>query len=146
MLRAVLDTNVLISLALAQRGPLLGLREAWQAGRFGVLVAPPLLDEVQRVLKRPKIATRLSPERRYGLLLRLERLSEPVACLEPYPEALDPGDSFLLAMVRDGGADVLVTGDGALLALGSFGGTAVLSARAFAERLGVTGSDERRLE
>ena len=98
------------------------------------------------MLERPKIATRLSRERRDGLLLRLERLSEPVACLEPYPEAPDPGDSFLLAMVRDGGADVLVTGDGALLALGSFGGAEILSARAFAERLGVAGSDERRPE
>lgn len=146
MLRAVLDTNVLVSLALVQRGPLLELREAWQAGQFGVLVAPPLLNKVQWVLERPKIATRLSRERRDGLLLRLERLTEPVACLEPYPEAPDPGDSFLLAMVRDGGADVLVTGDGVLLALGSFGGAAILSARVFAEHLGVAGSGERRLE
>lgn len=146
MLRVVLDTNVLISLALAQRGPLLELREAWEAGRFGVLVAPPLLNEVRGVLERPKIATRLSRERRDGLLLRLERLTEPVACLEPYPEFPDPADSFLLAMVRDGGADVLVTGDGALLALGSFGGAGILSARAFAEHFGGAGSDERRLE
>lgn len=134
-MRVVLDTNVLISLALAQGGPLLELREAWGAGRFGVIVSAPLLDEVRKVLERPKIATRLSQERRDGLLLRLERLTEPVTCSEPYPEAPDPADDFLLAMLRDGDAELLVTGDGALLELKTFGGVEILSAREFSERL-----------
>lgn len=135
MIRVVLDTNVLISLALAQRGPLLELREAWAAGRFVVLAAAPLLDEVRRVLERPKIADRLSRERRDGLLLRLERLTEPVVCREPYPEFSDPADDFLLAMLRDGDADLLVTGDGALLELGRFEGKEILTAAAFVEQL-----------
>jgi putative PIN family toxin of toxin-antitoxin system len=70
LLRVILDTNVLISLALAQRGPLLDLREAWQAGHFSVLVSAELLKEVREVIERPKITARLSKERRDGLLLR----------------------------------------------------------------------------
>lgn len=134
-MRVVLDTNVLISLALAQRGSLLYLREAWQAGHFSVLVSAELLEEVREVIERPKIAARLTKECRDGLLLRLERLTEPVVCREPYPEAPDPADDFLLAMLRDSDADLLVTGDGALLGLGRFEGKKILTAVAFTMQL-----------
>lgn len=134
-MRVVLDTNILISLALAQRGSLLELREAWQAGHFSVLVSAELLEEVREVIERPKIAARLTKERRDGLLLRLERLTEPVVCREPYPEAPDPADDFLFAMLRDGDAECLVTGDGALLELERFEGKKVLTAAAFIEQL-----------
>ena len=49
----------------------------------------------------------------------------------------DPLDDFLLALCEAGEADYLVTGDKAgLLALGTHGGTTILTARAFLDRLG----------
>ena len=119
-MRVVLDTNVLLSSTWAKAGQLLLIREAWQAGHFSVLVSEPLLKEVESVMAYPKLAKLLTEERRAGLLHRLERLTEPVVCREPYPKSPDPADDFLLAMLRDGEADLLVTGDRALLALESF--------------------------
>lgn len=49
----------------------------------------------------------------------------------------DTFDDFLLALCEVGRADYLVTGDKAgLLALGTHGGTTILTARAFLDRLG----------
>ena len=63
----------------------------------------------------------------------LEVLTLPIELTDPYPDFSDPDDRFLLAMVRDGGADVLVTGDRALLELNTFEGVPVVSAREFLE-------------
>ena len=49
----------------------------------------------------------------------------------------DPADDFLLALCEAGRADYLVTGDKTgLLVLGTHGGTTILTAREFLDRLG----------
>ena len=114
---------------------MLNLREAWQARRFSVLISEPLLDEVSAILTYPRIQKFLSEERREELLHRLERLGEPITCVEPYPEAPDPADDFLFAMLRDGDADLLVTGDGLLLKAEHFRGKPITKVAAFLGQL-----------
>lgn len=130
------DTNVLISLS-PGGGPTIGrLGEAWRSGEVDLLVTEVLLNEFAEVAARPHLVTRYRTPGAVGEFVRdLRSGGEWVAIAEPYPDAPDEGDRFLNALTREGRAEVLVTGDRALLELGRFEDTLILSPRALAERL-----------
>ena len=135
-MRVIFDTNVLISLSLGGGPTMERLGRAWRSGEVELLVAEALLDEFVEVAARPHLVTRYrTPEVVGEFVQDLRSGGEWVAIAEPYPGAPDEGDRFLFALAREGRADVLVTGDRALLELGRFEDTLILSPRAFAERL-----------
>ncbi len=130
-MRAVLDTSVLISMALAKGGILEVAWRAWREGKFDVLISRPLISEVRGVLSQPRLARSVELQSRRRLLRDLELLGLPADIIPPYPAAPDPKDSFLLAMAREGGASVIVTGDKALLAMRQWEGAEILTPREF---------------
>jgi len=134
--RAVLDTNVLVSMILAKDGILEVAWRAWRAGRFDVLVSSPLLSEVGEVLSRPRLARYIDPRARRRLLRDLNLLGLPVEITPPYPAAPDPKDSFLLAIAQAGSASIIVTGDAALLSMREWESIEILSPREFVRSLG----------
>ena len=135
-MRVIFDTNVLISLSLGGGPTIKYLGEAWRSGELELLVTDVLLDEFAEVAARPHLVTRYgTPEAVSEFVRDLRSGGEWVAIAEPYPDAPDEGDRFLFALAREGHADALVTGDRALLELGRFEDTLILSPRAFAERL-----------
>ena len=121
-LRAVLDTNVLLS-GIAYPGSVPGkLIAAWRHGALDVVLSAYILDELRRVL--PKLAHRhgLSANEVDDLIDALSiqaELVEPEAVDEP--ELTDVNDrpvlGTLIAALHSEQADVLITGDQALLAL-----------------------------
>jgi uncharacterized protein len=121
-LGAVLDTNVLLS-GIAYPGSVPGkLVAAWRHGSLEVVLSRYILDELRRVL--PKLAHRhgLAPNDIDDLIDALAiqaELVEPEAMGEP--ELADVNDQpvlgTLIAALNGGQADVLITGDKALLAL-----------------------------
>lgn len=134
-MRAILDTNVLVSMALAKGGPFESIWRAWRTGRFDVLSCTQLIEEVGRVIERPKLADLIDPATRKALLKDLASLTIPVELDKPLPEFRDPKDRFLLALARDGHADVLITGDAALQDLVRFSETMILSPGEFRKAL-----------
>jgi uncharacterized protein len=131
-MRVVVDTNIIVSMALAEGGTVQPLRQRWRGGEFTVLGSSHLLGEVAEVLEYPRLSALLTPETKKTTLADLETLSESVELEEPSP-TFDPDedDSYLLAMLRDGEADCLVTGDKKLLELGRFEGTPIINAAQF---------------
>lgn len=134
-MRIVCDTNVLVSIALGKSETIKAIRTGWRIGAFQLFVSNELLAEFESVAHRPKLQRRFQEGEVETQIAEFLTFSEHVVLQIPYPEAPDPKDAFLLALARDGKADVLVTGDKALLALETFAGTAILSPRAFVERL-----------
>lgn len=130
-MRVIFDTNLLVSMALSKGGTLEIVWRLWRTRRFEVLVSQPLVDEVKDVLERPKLAKFLSKTRRNAILSDLEQLALSTEISTPYPTFPDPDDRFLLAMIRDGAADVLVTGDKMLLELQTFEGVPIVGAAEF---------------
>lgn len=89
------------------------------------------MQEVTEILARPKIAKRVNLDDVDALKHLLERHSLTFNLIEPYPEFEDEDDRFLLALALMSSADALVTGDGALRALGNVGETLVVSPAEF---------------
>jgi len=71
----VLDTNVLIQLALAISRLLRFLRQAWQQGHFEVAISPAILDELRHVLHYPRIQEtfNLSEDDIAGFLFEIQK-------------------------------------------------------------------------
>lgn len=111
-MRAVLDVNVIISALLSPRGAPARTLRAWLDGAFELVVSPTLLRELERALRYPKLAERIPPEDREGLL---ELLSEAADLVDdptdPAPvRSADPDDDYIVALAASATA-VIVSGD-----------------------------------
>jgi putative PIN family toxin of toxin-antitoxin system len=135
--RAVLDTNVVVSALLFPGGRPAQVRTAWQQGVFAPLASANTINELVRVLAYPKF--RLSPDERDELLADYLPWIEAVRVPEPAPRVpacRDPADVMFLQVAVAGRAECLVTGDADLLALaGKREPCKVLSIEAFCREL-----------
>lgn len=138
MTRAVLDTNVLASGAVASRGAVAELTDIWLLqGRFIVVLSMRILAELERTLHKPYFARRVSNEDRERYLDTVRsaaEIVEPVTTPTDVPVASE--DKHLFAAALAGGADFLVTGDQVVLQVGSYEGIAVVRPRDFLRALG----------
>jgi uncharacterized protein len=116
-LRAVLDTNVLVSALLFNQGRLSWLRPCWQQGQITPVLAEPTARELLRVLAYPKF--RLQTSDRERLLEDLLPWCESwTAAIPSSPHRVrDPHDQVFLDLALAAGTPVLVSGDADLLAL-----------------------------
>lgn len=131
MLRVVLDTNLLVSYFLTQGTTLSGLIDGWEQGLFVYLVSPAILDELQEVVKRPRLR-RLMRQNPQPLLDVIYQDSEMTAgALVLTGVCRDPKDDKFLACAIEGEADYLVSGDQDLLAIGSYQGIQIVKPAQF---------------
>ena len=136
-MRVVLDTNVLLSSLLNSAGIPGALVDAWRDGRYVLLSHELQFGELRSVTRRDYLRSRIRPAQAGKLVNQIRKKAEIVVRLANVHRSSDPSDDFLLALCEAGHADFLVTGDKAgLLALGTHGGTTILTARAFLDRLG----------
>jgi len=118
-LRVVLDTNAVVSAILFEHRSLSWLRTYWKAGRFTPLIDRVCIDELVRVLTHPRFA--LQPGDITSLLEdylpHTEVVDADAAPPSDLPRCRDPQDRTFLLLASAGRADVLVSGDRALLQL-----------------------------
>lgn len=132
-MRAVLDTNILVSALMVQTGHPAAIYRAWQEGYFTLLTCAEQLDELRATLHKPAVAERIKPYEAGRLVNQLKELAEDLGSLPRVERSADPTDDFLLALSEAGRADYLVTGDkSGLLALARHYATRIVSAREFA--------------
>lgn len=116
LIRAVLDTNVLVSVLLF-RGHLERIREDWREGRLRQVACRETLDEIVRVLAYPKF--RLS-NKEIHFLLRNEILPfTDVVDISGRTESYcrDPKDDIFIRCALAGRCNWLMSGDHDLLVL-----------------------------
>ena len=132
----ILDTNVLLSALRAERSPPAAILDAWRTGRFSLVTSAEQIDEFKRAAGYAQLRPYLS-RRAIGQVVNELRAAELLLeRLRRSGDSPDPGNDYLLAMAAASGADVLVTGDKALLALKGLGVTKIVSPRRFATMLG----------
>lgn len=120
MLRAVLDTNVLVSAIISDGKP----RELLRRGiskQFSIVTSELILRELGIVLRRPKFKTSEDEVNRIILaLMQTADIVNVTSKLRAVEE--DPKDNMVIETAYDGRADRIVTGDSHLLALKKFRG------------------------
>ena len=134
MIRAVLDTNQYASMAIKSGGAADRVLAAWREERFILLLSPPILDEIIRVLRYPRLRRliRLTPADLDGLIesLLLDAELTP-GRLAVHMITRDPSDNMFLACAVEGRADYIVSGDQDLLTLESYEEIPIVTAAEF---------------
>lgn len=110
--RVVLDPNVLVSGLISAHGAPASLVDFIDAGIAVPVVCPSLLDELRRVLNRPRFRRYVSPDQAIRFLAAFTRSSEHHDDPAATPSvSRDPEDDYLVALARTAQADALVSGD-----------------------------------
>jgi uncharacterized protein len=134
-IRAVLDTNVLVSAFTRPRGLVASLWRAVQARRYRLLVSPALTHETARVLRKDFQWEERRIIRRSKRLVRVGELITPQVTLDVIHN--DPDDNRILECAVEGKADVIVSGDHHLRDLKSYRGIPVVRPIDFLRTLGI---------
>jgi putative PIN family toxin of toxin-antitoxin system len=138
MLRAVLDTNVLISARRSRTGASNELLRLLDRSAFQMLVSVPLFLEYEAVLTRPEhlLATGLDASSVNGFLGYLAALVEPVKLHYLWrPQLSDVADEMVLETAINGRANCIVTFNVAHFTPASHFGVEVISPADFLGRL-----------
>ncbi len=131
-MKVVLDTNVLIS-GIFFSGLPSKILAAWADGRFELVASVEVLAEYRRVAERlQKDFPSVGIKTILDLVTRETRIVKPA----PVPKSAcdDQSDLKFLACALAGGANIVVTGDRALLRSSGFRGIEVLTPREFVQR------------
>lgn len=139
MLKAAIDTNVLISGTIRKSGHPNRIMNAWRQGLFVLVTSMSLIEEAARVFRYPRISEKygltedqisrvLKSLRRYALItpgrLRINVIRE------------DPDDNQVIVAAVEAEADCMVSGDPHLLNLGSYRGIKIVPPSEFVKMLG----------
>ncbi len=133
-MRAVLDTNIVVSSYLSSTGAPGRIRAALEQHRFDLVVSEPLLDEYTRALNYPRVVARhrLTAGEIAEQVDGIRRIAALVA-LADLPNVIPEGpeDNKVVATAVAGSAHYIVTGDDDLLRMGEYEGIQVLSPALF---------------
>lgn len=138
MFRTVLDANQFVSAILSPDGAPAEVLNTWREGFFELVVSPPIIEEIRRVLNYPRLSKihKKSSKEIDQFIEELELLS----FLSPGKLSLsvvknDPTDDKYIAAALEGEAQFIVTGDNHLLKIREYRGVFIVTAREFLEAL-----------
>jgi hypothetical protein len=139
-MRALLDTNILISYLLTpkKQSSISIIVEAMLGQMFTCLLPEELLEElVQAISTKKHLAEKVTRQDIEVMVTALRAVAEIVPSItDPIPAVTrDPKDDYLLAYALVGQADYLVTGDRDLLSLNQVEQVQIISPKDFVEVL-----------
>lgn len=114
MIKVVLDTNVITSATILAGGHSSQVLDLWEKGEIEVVLSPPILEEIEDVLNRPRIMKQqwMTREEVQLLVRRLRQSSTVTAgALDLQVVQDDPDDDKFIVAALEGGADYIVSGD-----------------------------------
>jgi uncharacterized protein len=136
-MRAVLDTNVLVSAFTRPHGRVAPLWRAGQARRYRLLLSPAIVREVARVLREDFLWEESRIIQQVKRLSKKGELVIPRITIEVIHD--DPADNRILECAIAGHADVIVSGDRHLRKLKSYRGIPIVRPVDFRRTLGLKG-------
>jgi putative PIN family toxin of toxin-antitoxin system len=111
-LRVVVDTNVYISIFLYPERPIFHILRQAGKRRYQLLTSPAILGELGRVMREDFGVAERERIRRLKQIARIADIITPKITLDVITE--DPPDNRILECAVEGGADLIVSGDGHL--------------------------------
>jgi putative PIN family toxin of toxin-antitoxin system len=133
-MRIVLDVNVLISAVISPRGNPAQILDLWEEEDFELVISPPILKELERVIHYPKIQQRYNLSEEYVEQF-LQLIGSGATVVESSVKLSvverDPSDDRYLECAVAAGASYIVTGDDHLLGLEEYRGITILNPAEF---------------
>jgi putative PIN family toxin of toxin-antitoxin system len=128
--RVVVDTNVIVSFFLRYGST------PWRAVRHAIehdelVMSEAILAELHEVLRRPRFDRYVSRALCEQFLVTVPRFATTVPIARSIRVCDDPSDDKFLEAAVDGGAQFLVTGDRALLAMKTFRNVEIVTPSAY---------------
>jgi len=141
VIRAVVDTNILIRALIKPQGTVGPVLTRLRDGNYTLLYAEPLLDELVAKLALPRIRDKyhLTDDDVETVLALILLRGEPVVPQRRITACRDPKDDIVLEVAVAGEADYIVTGDDDLLVLHPFEGIPIVGPAEFLKALEPTG-------
>jgi putative PIN family toxin of toxin-antitoxin system len=138
MLRAVVDTNILIRALIKPHGTVGPILTQLAANAYTLVYSQPLLDELVEKLALPRIRVKYgldnqAIETTLALLALRGELVQPTRAVRV---CRDPDDNALIEAALAGGAEYVVTGDEDLLVLKKFATVRIVTPRLFLAAVG----------
>ena len=141
-MRAVLDTGILLAALMTSGTPPDLIYRTWRKKSFELVTSEWQLEELRRVSRYPRVRKYLKPAEAGTLMNGLRQQASVLRELPNVELSADPDDNPILATAIAGGVGYLVTGDKrGLLALGRVEAVEIITARRFADLLGVSPAD-----
>jgi len=144
-MRVVLDANQFVSAVLVPYGRPAQILRAWREGLFELVLSPPILAEIRRVLLYPRLRKKHGwGEKEVDAFLdglRAAALIVP-GKLHVRVVAEDPTDDKYISCALEAGADYIVSGDEHLKRIGNYRGIKILPPAQFLQEvLGIPDED-----
>ncbi len=137
-MRIVLDTGILIAALITTATPPALIYQAWRKKRFELITSEWQFDEFRRVSHYPKLHQYFTPAEAGNMINGLRHQATILEALPTVDVSPDPDDNPILSMAQVSQAHYLVTGDKRdLLALRTFSGVPIITARRFVEILDI---------
>ena len=133
MIRAVLDTNVLVSALITRKSSApIKLYKGFIARQFLLITSPSILTEIEDVINRGNIVKyhKLSKAQREEIIkqfMTLSYITLETTISEKIIIEKDPDDDKFLVAAVEGGADYIVSGDHHLLDLKVYDGVRIIT-------------------
>ncbi len=134
MIRAVLDTNVLIAAVINAKSSV--TQEIYQKFlilHFTLIISPEVLEEIEDLINRKRIAERhkLTAREREVVMSEIASLSYIVPGTTQVEIVRDPDDDKIIAAAVEGNADYIVSRDKDLLDLKQYQGIKIITPEKF---------------
>jgi len=138
IVKAVIDTSVMVSVAFAKEGLAKEIRKMIADGVFQLITSKEILAELYRVLHYPRILKQLKPAKQdidefIGLIIEQAELTPGHYSLHKIKE--DPTDDMFLAAALEVQADFIVSRDPHLRNLKQFQGIKIVDVKEFVQRV-----------
>lgn len=133
MIRAVIDTNILIRAAISPRGTVGPIARRLREGAYRLIISEWLFDELIEKLNEPRIGRKynLDEEAIKDFVAELAASSEPATPSRQISVCRDEDDNHVLEAAVAGQAEYIVTGDEDLLVLDPFEGIRIVRPQVF---------------
>jgi putative PIN family toxin of toxin-antitoxin system len=133
MIKAVVDTNILIHALIKPQGSVGLIVMRLRHGAYALVYSPPLLDELIAKLSLPRIRVKYQIELEdiEALVALIVLRGERVLPTRRVKVCRDPDDNLVIETALAGEADYIVTGDDDLLVLKRYESVHIATPRSF---------------
>ena len=139
-MRVVLDTNILTSAFISDKGAPFAALELWFGGRYELVTSTWQIEEFRRTSRYERVQTKTNTALVGRFVNLLRKYAVVVDGLPHVDISPDPDDNFIIAAALAGEAQYIVSGDkGDLLSLEKVAGIPIITAREFVKLFAKSG-------